>query len=326
MLPLPDALRQLAISQDGLLSRPQVLAAGLTRDAIAARLGSGRWQRMYPGVYAVFTGDRSRRAELWAAVLRAGPGAMLSYQSAAEVEGMGGVPGRPGGLVHVTVPAPRHLRAVPGLAIHRCGRAVQACHPTRMPPRTRIEETVLDLASSAASADEVFDWVCLACAGRLTTPARVRLAMAARPKLARRAEITDVLTEVVGGVHSGLELRYRRDVERPHDLPPAIRQARAVIGRRVQYRDILYREFGVAVETDGRAAHPASAGRRDTARDNDAAAQGLVTLRYAWADVTCRPCGVAAQVAAVLRQRGWRGSPRPCGARCPVAAVAILAG
>jgi Transcriptional regulator, AbiEi antitoxin len=88
MLSLPDALRQLAISQDGLLSRPQVLAAGLTRDAIAARLGSGRWQRMYPGVYAVFTGDPPRRAELWAAVLRAGPGAMLSYQSAAEVEGM----------------------------------------------------------------------------------------------------------------------------------------------------------------------------------------------------------------------------------------------
>lgn len=99
-----------------------------------------------------------------------------------------------------------------------------------------------------------------------------------------------------------------------------------MIGRRVQYRDILYREFGVAVETDGRAAHPASAGRRDTARDNAAAAQGLVTLRHAWADVTCRPWEVAAQVAAVLRQRGWRGSPRPCGPRCPVAAVAILAG
>ena len=127
-------------------------------------------------------------------------------------------------------------------------------------------------------------------------------------------------------MHSGLELRCRRDVERPHDLPPAIRQARAVTGRRVQYRDILYREFGVAVETDGRAAHPASAGRGDTARDNAAAAPGLVTRRYGWADVKRRPGEVAAQVAAVLRQRGWRGSPRPCGARCPVAAVPTRAG
>ena len=45
---------------------------------------------------------------------------------------------------------------------------------------------------------------------------------------------------------------------------------------------------------------------------------GIVTLRYSWADVTQRPCQVAAQVAEVLQGRGWRGTPRPCGPTCVI--------
>ena len=51
-------------------------------------------------------------------------------------------------------------------------------------------------------------------------------------------------------------------------------------------------------------------------RDNASIVNGIHTLRYNWADVTQRPCHVAAEVAAVLRQRGWRGTPRPCGPSC----------
>jgi hypothetical protein len=60
-------------------------------------------------------------------------------------------------------------------------------------------------------------------------------------------------------VHSALEFRYVRDVERRHGLPTAIRQARLTAGSRTRYLDNLYEEAGVAVELDGRVAHPAEA-------------------------------------------------------------------
>jgi hypothetical protein len=42
-------------------------------------------------------------------------------------------------------------------------------------------------------------------------------------------------------------------------------------------------------------------------------------LRYNWADVTDRPCEVAAEVADALRAHGWTGLPHPCAPLCPVA-------
>ena len=54
-------------------------------------------------------------------------------------------------------------------------------------------------------------------------------------------------------------------------------------------KTVLYTEFGVGVETDGAAAHPPEARWRDQHRDNAAHADGIVTLRYSWADVTQRP-------------------------------------
>jgi hypothetical protein len=59
---------------------------------------------------------------------------------------------------------------------------------------------------------------------------------------------------------------------------------------------VLYEQYAVAVELDGRAAHPGDLRWRDIRRDNAAAADGVITLRYGWLDVSQRPCLVAAQV------------------------------
>lgn len=72
------------------------------------------------------------------------------------------------------------------------------------------------------------------------------------------------------------------------------------------------------METDGAAAHPMEGRWRDQHRDNAGTEGGIVTLRYSWADVTQRPCNVAAQVATVLRRNGWPGTPRPCSPSCSV--------
>jgi len=312
---LPEDCQEVVSYQRGVLSRAQALDAGVGAAVVASRLRAGHWQRLHRGVYATFTGEPGREAELWAALRRAGPAAVLSHHTAAELSQL---TTRRSPLIHVTVPRQQHLRPIPGIVVHRSGRIEAARHPGHTPPRTRIEETTLDLAGTAAELDDALAWLARACGGRLTTPDRLRAAVDSRARVRWRTELAAALDDIADGAHSVLELRYLRRVERPHRLPRAQRQVRVVRGRRTEYRDALYPEYGVAVETDGQIAHPLAARWQDQHRDNAATATGINTLRYGWTDITQRPCEVAAEVAAVLRLRGWTGMPRPCGPTCPI--------
>jgi very-short-patch-repair endonuclease len=80
---------------------------------------------------------------------------------------------------------------------------------------------------------------------------------------------------------------------------------------------MLYEEYGLIVELDGRVAHPGDTRWADIRRDNAAAADGLTTLRYGWLPVAGSPCHVAAEVAKLLIARGYTGA-RPCSPGCPV--------
>jgi hypothetical protein len=268
---------------------------------------------MDQGVYATFSGEPGRDARLWAVVLRAGPGAMLSHWTAASLFGLIEFPGLP---VHVIVPPDRRPQRIPGTVIHRLDRPPSARHPALLPPRTRVEETVMDLAAAARSADDGLGWVFKATGQRLTTADRLRQVLSSRPRIRWRAELTACLNDVEGGVRSNLEHRYVWSVERPHRLPRPVRQARVVRGGRACYLDNFYPEYLVCTELDGRAAHPIGERWRDYRRDNAGATDGIITLRYGWSDITGQPCQVAAQVAAVLTQRGWPGSARRCGSAC----------
>jgi len=201
--------------------------------------------------------------------------------------------------------------------VHRSDRILRTRHPALRPARTTVEETVIDLTQSAATFEDAFNWLCQACAGRLTTADRLRRTLGQRKKLRYRRELRAALADVADGVHSPLEHRYVHRVERPHALPTARRQPRATPGARRYYLDNLYQDYLVVVELDGAAAHPTAERWRDIRRDNSLAQRGLMTLRYGWSDVTGRPCAVAAEVAAVLAQRGWPGPARPCSPRCP---------
>jgi hypothetical protein len=304
-----DSLQQ----QCGVVSRAQVLSSGMTRKQIEGRLRGGRWQRLYPGVYATFSGDPGRAAILWAAVLRVGDKAVLSHYTAAELAGLIGTPSA---TIHVTVPRSRGVSPIPGVALHYSRRVAQARHPVRTPPQTRVEETVLDLATRAASLDEALGWIFRACGSRKTTPDRLGAALALRDRMRWRTELGAALSLGVQGVHSLLEFRYANRVERPHGLPTAARQYRVTRAGQRQYQDVTYQAYGVVVELDGRAAHPEELRWRDVRRDNANLVEDQVTLRYGWPDVTQRPCLVATEVGGVLAGRGWDGQLRRCGAAC----------
>jgi hypothetical protein len=283
---------------------------------IKFRVTSGRWQQVYPGVYTTFNGSLGHGSRLWAAVFSAGPGAVLSHETAAELHQLADERAR---LIHVMIPESRHVTAAEGVRLHRSARIVEAVQTQGYPPRTTVEETVLDLTQTARSFDDVCGWVTRAIARELTDEATLKAAMTKRGRLRWRTDLREILEAAVTGDHSVLEFRYHRDVERAHGLPEPGRQVpfTAKDGRRGR-RDRVYDEYGVIVELDGRLAHPPENRRRDKARDNAAAAAGQQSLRYDWEAVTQRPCATAAEVIGVLREHGWRGRPKPCSPGCPV--------
>ena len=299
------------VGQAEVIARRQSAVIGIDPDTMRNRMRSGRWQRLQRGVYATFSGEPSRETLLWAALLRAGPDAVLSHQTAAERHGL---IDQPSPVITITVPVSRSpaRTRIAGVIIHRSDAILRTRHPAMLPPCTRVEDTVLDLIQTAANFDDAYAWICRAIGRRRTTAVRIRLAMDARKKMRWRREIAVALHDADAGVLSVLEYRYVHRVERPHGLPVAQRQARISQRTGNRYLDNLYREYGICVELDGTAAHPADEQWRDKRRDNFNSLHGIVTLRFGVADLGDRRCETAAAVASLLRRHGWRGSPHPC--------------
>lgn len=303
-------------AQSKVVSRQQARDAGCPEGTIDARLRSGTWRRLYPGTYATFTGDLSREAELWAAVLWAGPGAALSHETAAEIQGL---IDKPAGPIHISVPAerePGRRRKMRGVVIHRSRSLKPQWQPPWQLPRTTVEDTVLDLIAKAGTFDDAYGWISRAVGRRLTSPQSLRKALAARPRIRWRSWLTAALQDAADGVHSPLERNYVYGVERAHGLPTARRQVKRRHGSGTRYLDNLYEEYDLCVEVDGGVAHPAEGRWRDTHRDNANLVQGTETLRYGWPDTTENRCQTAAEIAAVLRRRGWTGTLRGCSPAC----------
>ena len=306
--------------QQGVLTREQAIDGGLSRHAIAARVESGRWQRLHRGVFVTFSGPVPRASLLWGAILRAGENAVLSHITAAEAWKLSD---EQSASIHVSVPAQSGSLIIPGLVLHYSSRLPGARHPARLPPQTTLEETVLDLADASPTAEDAVAWAIKGCQRRLTTPDRITAALAGRNRARWRRDLTDAVGEVRTGVHSPLELRYLRDVERKHGLPRGDRQAVTIRGGIRQYADVRYTEYGVMVELDGVLAHPAEARRYDSRRDNANTLDGFQTLRYGWVPVAYHACAVAREVGNLLHHRGWHGSPRPCAKGCPLATLKV---
>jgi phage gp36-like protein len=310
---LPDECLKLLKRQNGVIASRQARLVGLTSDRIEGLLRARRWQRVDYGVYAAFTGTLPKSAILWAAVLRAGPQAVLSHETAA---GLYGIIDDPGRKIHLTVPRQQRMRPTARLVIHRSSRFLQVADPGFRPPRTQIDETVLDLTEGTASFDDVVALLARSCQRHLTTPYLLNCALEKRPRVRWRREISLALQDVADGVNSVLEFRYLRDVERAHRLPVGERQAPGRQQGRGVFRDIEYRKYRVLVELDGQASHLDEQRWQDKHRDNAAAADGYISLRYGWADIHERACETATQVAAVLSRQGWAGTPRRCGPAC----------
>jgi len=315
LAPLAE-LGELAERQEGAIARRQLLALGLTSDQARTHVRRGRWQVLWPGIYVIHTGPVSDLTRAYGAVLHCGDGAVAGGRTALWLAKA--IP-QFADPIEVCIPNHRHLQKVSGIRVHRVHGLAARSQTMTSPPRVRIEHAVLDMADRSESEEGVCDIVLRSLQQRLTTADRIRAALETRGRHRWRSLTKDVLADFSDGVHSPLELRYLRTVERPHGLPRALRnhQEKQADGRS-KYHDVRYSGYQLVVELDGREAHPATDAFRDLRRDNAVVAGGEVVLRYGWRDVAGDPCAVASEVAGVLTARGWPGRPRRCGPNCRI--------
>jgi hypothetical protein len=307
------SLRRIADQQFDLLSRRQCLEAGMSPDALAWRITSGRWLRVHEGVFQTRPGRSDWHATATAGLLFALSGdpaadAALRGPSAAYARGL--VPAPPP-VVQLVIPQRRSVAPQSGLHVRRSMLWDDLIDERAFPWRTTVRATVLDVASSGTSL-EALALVAKAVQKEVVTPAELLDEMSARGGHKYSAVLRAGLRDVEDGGQSGAELLYIRDVERAHGLPRAVRQSPSRVGRH-RLHDNDYVAQQLIVEVDGRLGHERWADRvRDGRRDRQLLTTARLTTRVFFADVALQPCSTASEISAILVSRGWDGRPRRC--------------
>jgi len=296
-------LRRLAAAQAGLISSAQGRIFGLGEESVRRLVRQGHWSRVSEGVYDLRPGAESTEKAIWAAALRAGDPCAVGGEAALRLYGLD----RPLEQIVVWVPDDRRPRSDPAVAMRR-DRIGRLARRRGLLPRIRAEDAVIDVAERLG-AEEAVGLISEAVRRRLVTLGSLRATISDRSRV-RNRKLLLALVDDLDGIESTLEYVYRRDVERAHGLPRARRQKSVSRGTRT---DVLYDEYAVLIELDGKVGHLDSASAfRDLRRDNAHAQREWLTLRYGAGDVRGRPCEVAMQAAAVLQSRGWPGTLKPC--------------
>jgi len=289
----------MARPQFGVLTRGQLLSAGVSGSAIDRWARAGRLQRLYPGVYAVGHDVLTTDGRRVAAVLACGPRAGLSFTDGGAVWGM--CRSR-GGRFHVTVPRGDvvpgrrgpihvHLTTVPFAVVLRDGVPVTTPAHTLRDLATVLSDDELEEAVDASFQLSLYDQTAIdAVCGR------------GRPGSARLQRVIAAHDPDASATKSGWERRMLRLVK-AHGLPrPEVNPALVDLGLSP---DLLWREAKVAVEWDSWK-HHRTRGRFEDDRRKTIVLQnaGFVVLRFTWRHTKDRPEWVAAAIRTALSRTG----------------------
>lgn len=284
-----QAIAALAVRQWGVVSRGQLLDAGLSPTVMRNRVRSGQLIRLHRGVYAVGH-TRLRREGHWlAAVLAVGPGAVLSHRDAAGLHGL-----RPANHAQTDVTTTAQPRSVPGIRLHRT-RTLDAHDVTTVAgiPVTTVARTLLDLAGTVPH-DHLAKAIKEAERNRTFDLRKVEAAMArtrgrrGRGHRALKAAIAEHAALAGSRTRSSLEDAFLPLILRA-GLPLPSTNA-LVEGFEV---DAVWRAKRVAVELDGWQDHGTRrAFERDRARDAALVAAGWRVVRFTHRQVTQGPDAV----------------------------------
>jgi hypothetical protein len=296
-LAVDASIARIAEGQYGVVSRAQLLGAGIGPDAVDFRLRAGRLHRLHRGVYAVGHRCLSREGRWMAAVLACGARAVLSHTTAASLWGLRGTNEA---RSHVTVATTAGLSQREGIVVHR-SRGLRPLDVTRRSgiAVTTVARTLLDLAGRLPSGP-LERAVEQALVLRLFDLVALHETLGAHPN--RRGVAS--LGEIVARVDDEPSLT-RSDAEALFlDLCDTLGIERPEVNSRVEDLevDFAWRARRVVVEIDGHRSHGTRAAfERDRARDARLTVAGYRVVRFTYRQLVREPAAVAAIVLELLR-------------------------
>jgi very-short-patch-repair endonuclease len=279
-----------AARQHGVISHPQLGAAGLSQTEIRRRVAAGWLHRKHIGVFAVGHPALTPRGCWMAATLAGGAGAVLSHRSAAAHWGIG----CDGAVPSITLPGTKR-RGTATLEVHAGRLRPDEVVIYEDIPVTSVGRTLLDLAEAITLSElvQTIDHATNARRlGRNTMASVINAAPGRRgAKPLRQALLItrpeDVLTR------SELERRALRLISRARLPQPEVNVR--VHGYEV---DLLWRDARLVVELDGSAYHDPE---RDTRKTANLMAHGWAVMRFTWRQVVNDPVWVSSRLAAWRR-------------------------
>lgn len=295
------AIANLAERQHGVVSRRQLRRLGFSDDMIDGRANSGRLHRVFREAYAVGHRAVGRNGRLLAAVLACGEGTVVSHGSAAELLGLWD---KTPVLVNVIAPS-QAGRKIDGVRWHR----VPLPEPDELTvregiPCTSVSRTLVDLAGSLGEKwlqrlveqAAVLRTLDVACVDRVLARGRRRGAPQLRAILAPwRGE-----DEKAPRLRSRLEARVL-PVFVGAGLPRPKCNVKLWIDGHSLEVDLLWKERGLVIETDGEETHGTRAAfQRDRWRDQVLTAAGYRVARITWRQLEDEPASVVARVQRML--------------------------
>jgi hypothetical protein len=249
--------------QHGLITFLQLLAVGLSRGAIAARVRTGRLHRVGRGVYGVGHARLSQEGRWLAAVLAGGEGSVLGYLSAAvlfqawrrKVEG-------------IDVVSTRRRRQEAGIRVHRCRNLDPRDVTTyRGIPVTTMARTLVDLTDVLTPhqlANVIHE---AAFRRRFHEPAtRAAMARAQGRKLSVLEAALAMHNTGSAGTKSDLEDRFLAQVQLAGLEPPLVNAGVRTPHQQFEV-DFLWPDKKLVVEVDGHGHDRPRTQQQDAERD-----------------------------------------------------------
>jgi very-short-patch-repair endonuclease len=293
-----EVCARLAGRRRGIVTRAELLGAGIHPDQIKRWRNRGLLHPLFHGVYAVGHTALVPLAREHAALLACGPKAILSHFTAAHLWGLR--PSPPPTIDLTLVGG--HCRPKRGVRIHLVSQLDRRDLRRREGlPLTSPARTIIELAAYV-SFDELDRLVAEARANRLVRPGELQAALD-RAKYRRgvarmRAFLAD---ETEPDFTRSKGERRLLDLLRQSRLPQP-RSNRRAAGYEV---DFLWEAEKLVVEFDGYRFHGhRRAFEHDRRKDVDLASAGYQVLRFTWRQLTEEPLVVIAAIARALGRRG----------------------
>jgi very-short-patch-repair endonuclease len=292
MEPVDVVIARIAVRQHGLVTRSQLLAAGLTERQVDRRIGHAQLVVLHKGVYGVPAAKPGYEQALLAACLASG--GVVSHRSAARLFGLRGFDRDT--RVEICVDAAR-VPNLDGVTVHR-SKGLEHSQigviPVAMPAEVLLQLAAVTPGRVPGAVNDVL-------IRRIATlPGLVRF-------LQRRAAsgrngtqlLRDLVAEQVRAgapTESWLEDRLLEFV-RARGYPEPVRQFRIQTPRGRFRLDLAWPEVRLDLEGDGRLFHTSpSQSRRDQARDEALGEVSWAVERVAWLQLIENPDGVDARL------------------------------